>query len=1166
LSNLSATEGFAINGHYSGDTLGYSVSSAGDVNGDGLADLIVGAAGADPNGNNASGTSYVVFGKTDGAAIELSAFAATDGFVIDGANTGDRSGYSVSDAGDVNGDGLDDLIVGAPFNDTAGTETGTSYVVFGKTDGSAIQLSNLSGTDGFHIFGAANGDESGVSVSAAGDVNGDGLADLIVGARYAAPGGNTDAGASYVVFGKTDGASVQLSNFAATDGFVINGASASDETGVSVSAAGDVNGDGLDDLIVGANEAAPNGTASGVSYVVYGKTDGAAVEASDVAVGVGGFVINGVAAGDEAGVSVSSAGDVNGDGFGDLIVGASEDDPNGNSEAGAGFIVFGGDFNGVTTQIGTAGIDALIGSAAADRIVAGASSDIIDGGGGADVIRGGAGNDGIAVSDVNFADIDGGTGSDTLNLNAMGLHLDLTALDNTSLSGIERILLFGRGNTLTLDAIELQRLSDTSNTLRVFGDARDTVNIVGDGMFRIGQVTDSEGTFDVFTLGEARLEVSQGVAVTGVRVAGVELSELVSDTDTRGFLLEGPGGGDQAGFSVSGAGDVDGFDDVIVGALNEDPTGAGNRGNAGISFVIYGKTDGVAIDLADVKDPALTPLLTEGFAINGEVRNDRSGASVSGAGDVNGDGLADVIVGARDADPNGAQSGESYVVFGRPGDSIVELFDVADPGDNSGFTINGIAARDRSGFSVSGAGDVNGDGLDDVIVGAPRNPNSSANQNDGLSFVVFGKADGGVIELSNVENPANTPGIREGFVINDATGADRSGFSVSGAGDVNGDGMADLIVGAYLSDPGGVRNKGSSYIVFGKTSDTPIELSVVEDTLLTPGIIEGFVVRGTGRDDQSGRFVSAAGDVNGDGLDDLIIGARLDDPNGRGNSGASFVVFGKTGDAPIELSDLEDPARTPTITEGFVINGVTNNDRSGFSVSAAGDVNGDGLDDLIIGAYRADPNGNGDAGESYVVFGKTDGSVVNLSDVEEGFGGFVINGITNGDRAGVSVSGAGDVNGDGFDDLVVGANLSDGGGNSSGSAYIIYGGDFTASATDLGTDGADAITGTAQNDNIFTGAGDDTITTSAGQDRLSGGQGADTFELLDVTGNSELIDFRQIEGDQLDVRAFSTSFGALSISAAGAGGLDTRIDLDGDTSVTLIGILSTDLVAGDFIF
>ncbi len=319
IASGSSTGGFVINGEAGSDYSGYSVSNAGDVNGDGLDDLIVGAYYK----NGQAGRSYVVFGKSDNGAINLAAVAGgTGGFAINGEAASDNSGYSVSSAGDVNGDGLADLIVGASSSNAG---AGRSYVVFGKSDNAAINLSEVAaGTGGFVINGQSSLDHSGYSVSSAGDVNGDGFADLIVGAYGAYGGDLSRPGRSYVVFGKSSGTAINLSEVAAgTGGFVINGQSADDQSGRSVSSAGDVNGDGLADLIVGAPYSDPAAVNSaGRSYVVFGKNNNTPIDLSAVAQGTGGFVINGQSAYDTSGFSVSSAGDVNGDGLADLIVGA----------------------------------------------------------------------------------------------------------------------------------------------------------------------------------------------------------------------------------------------------------------------------------------------------------------------------------------------------------------------------------------------------------------------------------------------------------------------------------------------------------------------------------------------------------------------------------------------------------------------------------------------------------------------------------------------------------------------------------------------------------------------------------------------------------------------------------------------------------------------------
>jgi hypothetical protein len=481
---------------------------------------------------------------------------------------------------------------------------------------------------------------------------------------------------------------------------------------------------------------------------------------------------------------------------------------------------------------------------------------------------------------------------------------------------------------------------------------------------------------------------------------------------SNGFRLDGGSENDNIGRAVSAAGDVngDGLDDLIIGASGADPNGS----DSGSSYVVFGRSTGfaAAIDLSTLDG-------SNGFRLDGGAVGDASGFAVSAAGDVNGDGLDDLIIGAIGASPNGSQSGSSFVVFGRS-TGFAAAIHLSTLDGNNGFRLDGVATSDRSGFDVSAAGDINDDGLDDLILGAyGADPIGS---DSGSSYVVFGRSTGfdAAINLSTLKGS-------NGFRLDGVTAGDRSGFAVSAAGDVNGDGVDELIIGASSAAPNGDRS-GSSYVVFGRSTGfaAAINLSTLDGT-------NGFRLDGVAAEDYSGRAVSAAGDINGDGLDDLIIGAPYADPNGI-SSGRSYVVFGRSTGfaAAINLSALDG-------SNGFRLDGVAADDRSGRAVSATGDVNGDGLDDLIIGAVLTDPNGSR-SGSSYVVFGRRTGfaAAIGLSTLD-GSNGFRLDGVAAGDYSGFAVSAAGDLNGDGIEDLIIGAPNADPNGSNSGTSYVVFG-------------------------------------------------------------------------------------------------------------------------------
>ena len=395
---------------------------------------------------------------------------------------------------------------------------------------------------------------------------------------------------------------------------------------------------------------------------------------------------------------------------------------------------------------------------------------------------------------------------------------------------------------------------------------------------------------------------------------------------------------------------------------------------------MFGTVAALALTLA-------APFTPPALRIDGPSPGSHTGASIAGAGDVNGDGVLDIVVGSPLGTTGApACAGTVHVLFGPFAPGTLDLHEPF-----HGLTITGARCRELAGTSVGAAGDVNGDGLGDIVIGAP----AAGPQDEGFTtqpgrvYVVFGRRSGGTIDLGHLG--------KRGFVIRGRKHPvpDAFGYSVDGAGDVNGDGLDDVIVAAP-GNPGfeEARQRGAAYVVYGRRSSKAVDSGKLGK--------RGFKI---GMSGPGGLVaVSGAGDVNGDGRDDVVAG-DLEGGHGRG---AAYVILGRRKPHRVHLDRLGD--------HGFRISEQDRAADTGYAVDGGGDFNGDGLADVVITAPQGNRSGSAAAGGAFVVFGRRHPKDVDLRKL--GRHGFEIRGEPR-SWTGFAVAFAGRVDGDRRDDLAL---------------------------------------------------------------------------------------------------------------------------------------------------
>ena len=853
---LLQAEAWTTEGDQNSAMYGYSVDSAGDVNGDGYSDVVVGIFGYD-HGQTDEGGAFLYLGSASG-------LETTASWTGEGDQGGARYGRSVAPAGDVNGDGFGDVVVGSDQYDAGESDEGAAFLYLGSASGLATTASWLG-------EGNQAGASYGIKVAGAGDVDGDGYSDVVVGAfQYDVAVG--DEGAAFLYLGSSSGLS-------SAPAWTHHGDDPGGLVGYDAAPAGDVNGDGYSDIVLGAfdyHDAA--GDNVGAVFLFFGSASGLPATAS--------WVAQGDQAGSWFGLSTGSAGDVNGDGYSDVLVGARGQDLG--QDGGAAYLYLGSPSGPADPPAPSwIGQGDQAGAQYGQRV---RSAGDVNGDGYADIL----------VSANNFYDVAPNEGAAYLYLGtASGPE---GAPSWTGLGGVA----------------EANYGFDLASAGDVNGDGFSDVVI---GAYVYSNPTWAEGA----------------AFVCHGSPAGPGDAAWTTDLDQDDA---------QVGCAVASAGDVngDGFDDVLVGAYLYD----GGFTDEGAAFLFAGSASG--------------PEAVAFWTTQSNQESSQFGWSVASAGDVDGDGFADLVVGAPYWDEASADEGAAFVYLGS----------ASGPSTVATWTAASEQAAALLGYSVASAGDVNGDGFSDLVVGIPQY--DSGETDEGAAWLFAGSPSG----LATAADWAGEGG-QVGALF---------GSSVASAGDVDGDRYSDLVVGASQHDDG-ETDEGAAFVFAG----SPAGLAAVPIW--------------TGHGDQAGAqygaSVASVGDVDGDGFGDLLIGAPFyDDP--EQDEGAAFLYIGSSAG--------------PAVVASWTGQGDQALAWYGYSVGAAGDVNGDGYGDVVVGAPLYDA-GQTDEGAALVYLGSASGP--------DTVGSWLVESDQAGARLGHSVASAGDVDADGFDDLIVGAATWDGG-------------------------------------------------------------------------------------------------------------------------------------------
>ena len=988
------------------DFFGNAIASLGDLDGDGVNDLAVGA-DRDDTGGTERGAVHVLLLNANGS-IKSSVKIASESNGGPTLANEDHFGASVAALGDVDGDGVTDLAVGAYQDDTGGTGRGAVHLLMLNSDGTVKNSVTIaSGQNGGATL--ANGDFFGTSVASLGDLDGDGVNDLVAGASGDNTGngpaipGNYDRGAVHVLLLNSDGTVKSRTKIASeTNGGPL--LANSDYFGGAVTSLGDLDGDGVTDLAVGAKNDDTNGVSTGAVHVLFLNANGTVKSSLKLANATNGGPTLGET--NNFGVSVASMGDLDGDGVTDLAVGANRDQTGGQLRGAVHLLLL--NANGSVKSRAKLASGTFGGPVLADYDFFGtsvASLGDIDGDGATE----------LAV---------GARGDDTGGLLRGAVHvlflreLFFSDFGDAPDTGAETEA--GDYQTLLANAGPSHVISTTRTSLflgaRVDGDADGSPSSKADGDDIARSVPeDEDGLIEpaqdlLLTVGSAPVVRVRATNTTGAAAtlfgwidinrdgtfdnATERTSVVVPNSTLNGtFSLSFPSiatsaaaGTTYARFRLS----------ADVAAANS--TGAATGGEVeDYAATISRRSDGSADNAKSVK-------LASG--VNGVptlANFDYFGSSMASLGDLDGDGVGDLAVGADQDDTAGVSRGAVSVLLLNANGSVkssVKLTSAANGGPTLSYC-------DYFGSSLASLGDLDGDGINDLAVGATGDDTGGAYR--GAVYVLMLNANGTV--KSRVKLANNTNG---GPTLADA---DFFGRSVAALGDLDGDGVTDLAVGADRDNTNGT-DRGAVHVLLLNANGT-----VKSSVKLASGTNGGPALANT---DNFGRAVTSLGDLDGDGVTDLAVGASGDDTGGD-NRGAVHVLLLNANGSVKSSRRIAHQA-----TGGLTL---SNLDGFGGSVASLGDLDGDGITDLGVGAIGDDAGGPS-RGAVHVLLLNANGSLKSRAKLASGVSG----GPALGDYEffGRSVAALGDLDGDGVTELGVGATGDDTNGSGRGAVHVLF--------------------------------------------------------------------------------------------------------------------------------